>query len=709
MDIFRLTGVVDLKIDEFKAKAKEFETSIQKLEDKILELRKAKLIDGATKDDLIEYNKAIRETSVQLKEQRTDYARLKTDVNRYTVSTREATKAQTQFRSQVGATNSVALEFNRVIQDAPFGLIGIGNNLQQLTANFSQVRASAGSTGQALSQVFTSIISPANLLLLGVSAVTAGFTAYQLGAFDTLFANEDLAVSFKELASASQSATANSSVELIKINALRSVIEDETVARDKRIDAIKRLQNEYPEIFGNANQELLLNGSLTKSYELLTKAVIQRAEASIAEKQIENLVRQKELVDAQLKAKQAILATEKTILATLEKGAAPSGLSVATGVAGAGGAGVDNFAIQEKKIRDIESAVTDLSTRSAGLRINIEGFTESIVSYSQQFEGLLNPVKENLGKVSEDSELIDQAWKRFEETTQRLNPKLQEIADKFSVIGGTLPTQPPVTETADEAPLGIVQSLQDQIDMFKKLRDAQTDISGFNKYNEQVNNLDAQLKNLLGTGQQVQKIFATEALGGNPFSFLVDSIFKLRETNAEMDSFAANAEEKMALLREQTLLLGNVFSALGDTIASTFFQGNREMARFVSALGDFAGQALIVAQNYSKAKSIEASASAVAGAAQSAQSTGPAAIFTLAPFIASALALVSSAFGAFGGQKAGGGGFAGASASASSNAMGRSFSASGLGFTGFGGFELTSKVSGTDIKLVLSRAEKANA
>lgn len=91
----------------------------------------------------------------------------------------------------IKGSNSVAIEFNRVIQDAPFGLIGISNNLQQLAGNFANVSQKAGGTGAAIKASLASIISPVNLGLLAISALTAGFTAYQLGAFDFVTATDE--------------------------------------------------------------------------------------------------------------------------------------------------------------------------------------------------------------------------------------------------------------------------------------------------------------------------------------------------------------------------------------------------------------------------------------------------------------------------------------------------------------------------------------
>jgi len=78
--------------------------------------------------------------------------------------------------------NGVGIEFSRIIQDAPFGIIGVGNNITQLAGSFQQLRSSSTSTGAALKTAFASIISPANLLVLGISAVTTALTLYSMSA-----------------------------------------------------------------------------------------------------------------------------------------------------------------------------------------------------------------------------------------------------------------------------------------------------------------------------------------------------------------------------------------------------------------------------------------------------------------------------------------------------------------------------------------------
>ena len=93
------------------------------------------------------------------------------------------------YGSAIGNASGVTMEFTRIIQDAPFGMMGIGNNIQQLTANWQQYvtasRAAAAAQGQTVTTgallrgALSSLISPASLLTLGVAALTSGFVLYE--------------------------------------------------------------------------------------------------------------------------------------------------------------------------------------------------------------------------------------------------------------------------------------------------------------------------------------------------------------------------------------------------------------------------------------------------------------------------------------------------------------------------------------------------
>jgi hypothetical protein len=109
-----------------------------------------------------------------------------------------STQSFDKFRVSAGAAGGSAIAFNRIIQDAPFGIIGVGNNIQQFAEQLTALRTTTGSTGAALKTFFSSLITPANLVVLAVSAVTTAFTAYALSAESTKSPLEELNDAQKE-------------------------------------------------------------------------------------------------------------------------------------------------------------------------------------------------------------------------------------------------------------------------------------------------------------------------------------------------------------------------------------------------------------------------------------------------------------------------------------------------------------------------------
>jgi hypothetical protein len=76
-----------------------------------------------------------------------------------------------------GQANTALVNFGRVVQDAPFGLIGIANNIDPLITSFQQLKASSGSTKAALSSLAAAFTGPAGIAI-GISAATSLLIAF---------------------------------------------------------------------------------------------------------------------------------------------------------------------------------------------------------------------------------------------------------------------------------------------------------------------------------------------------------------------------------------------------------------------------------------------------------------------------------------------------------------------------------------------------
>jgi hypothetical protein len=201
-----------------------------------------------------------------------------------------ANKTAPQINKLKNATsqyNSVGVDFARIIQDAPFGIIGVGNNITQLAGSFQQLKNSTGSTSQALKTAFASIFSSGNALILGISALTTVFTILQQqGFFKTEKSAESLSDALEEYRNKLDSVTkasiegqANSQREVQSFALLRAQAENANIPLSTRLEAVKDLKKEYPEYLKGLTDEQILTGNVGTAYDQLTKSIVATAKA----------------------------------------------------------------------------------------------------------------------------------------------------------------------------------------------------------------------------------------------------------------------------------------------------------------------------------------------------------------------------------------------------------------------------------------------
>jgi ribosomal protein L21 len=195
----------------------------------------------------------------------------------------------------IKGTTPTILEFNRVIQDAPFGIQGVANNLTQLVSSFSVLKSNAGGTGAAFKSLAANFLGSGGILF-AVSLVTSALVFFGTGMFKSKTAAEKLAATIKENAEALEkyestligvnkaqlAGNKSAADELVTLRLLRSQIENTTLSTEERTDGIKKLQKEFPEYFKNVDKEKILNGQVSATYDTLTNSIIKRARATAA-------------------------------------------------------------------------------------------------------------------------------------------------------------------------------------------------------------------------------------------------------------------------------------------------------------------------------------------------------------------------------------------------------------------------------------------
>ena len=196
------------------------------------------------------------------------------------------------------ATNALT-NLSRVAQDAPYGFIGIANNLNPLLESFQRLQKEAGSSGNALKAMAQGLAGPAGIgLALGaVSSIIVAFGP-KIAAFinGTKQASEEE----KKFAESLNNAKASALSHGLQLQSYLKIANDVTIADDKRKQALQYVKNELGKINKNYADSITTVQQATEAVNQYTQALVQQALISkytdrIAELTIKQAEAQKEL------------------------------------------------------------------------------------------------------------------------------------------------------------------------------------------------------------------------------------------------------------------------------------------------------------------------------------------------------------------------------------------------------------------------------
>jgi len=191
----------------------------------------------------------------------------------------------------VKGSNSAAFaltNLGRVAQDAPFGFIGIQNNLNPLLESFQRLKAETGSTGGALKALAGSLIGPAGLgiALSVVSAAILFYQQYQQRANKEVAnakkVTDEYINSLGQVQQAQLKGAQNAQSELTSLKLLYSQYQNSTLPLEQRKDAYKEIQKLYPAYFGNLAFESTATDKTKNAYNGLTESILASARARAA-------------------------------------------------------------------------------------------------------------------------------------------------------------------------------------------------------------------------------------------------------------------------------------------------------------------------------------------------------------------------------------------------------------------------------------------
>lgn len=213
----------------------------------------------------------------------------------FSKSSTNASKSMGKLGGGLASGNSAMTAFSRTVQDAPFGIMGVSNNITNLTEQFGYLKNKTGSSNGALKAMLKDLKGFGGISL-AVSVVTSLLLVFGDKIFeakdsvkllrkeqDALTKSlEDYVFGLKAVEQANLKGEKRAVKEITSLKLLKSQLNNTNLSLNERKGAIDALRKKYPKYLKDMSDEKLLNGGLTTVYNDLTTSIIKRAKATAA-------------------------------------------------------------------------------------------------------------------------------------------------------------------------------------------------------------------------------------------------------------------------------------------------------------------------------------------------------------------------------------------------------------------------------------------
>jgi hypothetical protein len=192
------------------------------------------------------------------------------------------------------ATDALS-NLSRVAQDAPYGFIGIANNLNPLLESFQRLQKESGSSSSALKQMAQGLMGPAGIgLALGVASsllVTFGDKLFQSSAAQKAAAEKtkENTDRLKEQKTAIDQVYSSTAQEATQVSSLVAVLQNENETRNRKVKALEALKKLNPEIFNGLTLEKGAVEGLNLAYDTYIANLSNIITLKIKQKELEDI------------------------------------------------------------------------------------------------------------------------------------------------------------------------------------------------------------------------------------------------------------------------------------------------------------------------------------------------------------------------------------------------------------------------------------
>src|SRR5690606_26546390 len=534
-------------------------------------------------------------------------------------------------KSTTSASNST-FQLSRIMQQAPRGMNIVGDNIVRLVENFGQLKKETGGTGAALKAMGASFLGPAGIIF-AVSTITTLLATYGDELFNSANATNELAESNADF-------VASAKTEIQTLNSLLSIATNEAESKERRERALNRINKDYGGYLANLTLEPSKTDVVWRKIDGLTQSLISQAKVRGAEAVLEEKYKQLALDTAKAQERAAYRAGERVSETRKDlKTQINSYQTLLTSLKEQQKEGRDvGKAIEftTSKIEELKNSANDIDALyDSDLSSFVQDFTKDTVKEIEDFEKVFSSVvSDSLNfDTADDKGVISDRLKEAQKEGENLAKLLAKIDKQIED-----------TELGE----GAAQNLYDANQIAKELGSTAKDLSSLGGLDfdpqQGIPKTVAELEKVEELIKSISKEFPkidTSGLGAFNSEQLTTYINQLNRAKETTQLFANAA--------------GSAFSALGQSIATSFQTGNAALDAFIGSLINGLTQMLTQLVTAQIAKSLVAkkdiatqqgvsNANAITIASSASAALGPAGIGAFPALLASQIALVNGAF-----------------------------------------------------------------
>ena len=189
-------------------------------------------------------------------------------------------------KKSINSASYALNDLSRIAQDAPYGFIGISNNINPLVESFGRLKNETGSTSGALKEMVSSLSGPAGVgLAFGVLSAAISFASVGLSRW--VQTSEKAKAAIDEQKKSLDSIYQSEAKEATQVASMIAVLNNENETRDRKLEAIKKLQAINPEIFKGLKLENDAVIGLTSAYDAYIKNIEKSVRVKIIRQRLE--------------------------------------------------------------------------------------------------------------------------------------------------------------------------------------------------------------------------------------------------------------------------------------------------------------------------------------------------------------------------------------------------------------------------------------